>query len=315
MAAVFNVHDFLHPLDMSARVHLEGIPLLQSATKKYLSAFGDRRYRQYLLCTAIRLGPTQLPDIYRLLPPICDAFGITEPELYLTNGEANAYTSGHTHPAIVITSLLLEALGEDEIQAVLAHECGHILAEHTLYRQMAQALLTFGQAGAAGSGIGSAVAGIASAQIRNALLNWYRKSELTADRAAVAYLRSAEPMQRALFHIMGAPKWMPAELSLAGFLQQAEEFDELAESKWDKFLARRVESGFTHPAPVLRMKELSEWVESRAFRDLLGIAEAGRLEDRVGCTKCGYELAPDWRFCKRCGTPVAALAVPADGGS
>jgi Zn-dependent protease with chaperone function len=315
MAAVFNVNDFLHPLDMAARGHLEGIPLLQSATKKYLGAVRDRRHRQYLLCSAIRLGPTQLPDIYRMLPPICDAFGIPEPELYLMGGEANAYTTGHTQPAIVISNLLLEALAEDEIQAVLAHECGHILAEHTLYRQMAQAMLAFGQAGASATGIGSTVAGLASAQIRNALLNWYRKSELTADRAAVAYLRGPEPMQRALFPLMGVPKWMPAEISFTAFVQQAAEFDELSESKWDRFLARGLESGFTHPAPALRIKELGEWADSSAFRHLLGIAEAGQLDGRVGCAQCGYELASDWRFCKRCGTPVAELAVPADGGA
>jgi Zn-dependent protease with chaperone function len=315
MAAIFSVNDFLHPLDLSARGHLEGIPLLQSATKKYLSAVQDRRLRQYLLCSAVRLGPTQLADVYRVLPPICDAFGIPEPELYLTTGEANAYTIGHTRPAIVISNLLLESLADDEIQAVLAHECGHILAEHTLYRQMAQAMLAFGQAGAAGMGIGSAAVQIASSQIRNALMNWYRKSELTADRAAVAYLRGPEPMQRALFHLMGVPKWMPVEISFDAFIQQAAEFDELAESKWDRLLARGVESANTHPAPALRIKELGDWAKSAAFGQLLAIAESGHLDRRAGCAQCGLELAADWLFCQRCGRPVPQLAVPADGAA
>src|SRR5208282_4952240 len=38
MAAVFDVSDFLHPLDMSARQQLERVPLLESAVKKYLAA-------------------------------------------------------------------------------------------------------------------------------------------------------------------------------------------------------------------------------------------------------------------------------------
>jgi hypothetical protein len=74
--AVFDVSDFLHPLDLSARQHLEGIPLLQVAVKRYLGSVTDRRDRQWLLASAVRLGPRQLPDIYRMLPPICDAFGI-----------------------------------------------------------------------------------------------------------------------------------------------------------------------------------------------------------------------------------------------
>ena len=47
MAAILNVNHFLHPLDMSARGHLEAVPLLQVAMKKYLSAVHDRRFRQH----------------------------------------------------------------------------------------------------------------------------------------------------------------------------------------------------------------------------------------------------------------------------
>src|SRR5712691_6230178 len=125
MAAVFDISDILHPLDLAARQQLEGVPLLQSAVKTYLSMKTERQVRQQLLCSAVRLGPHQVPEIYRMLPPICEAFGIEEPELYLTRGPANAMTVGYTRVAIIIYNELLEDLAEDEIQAVLAHECGH----------------------------------------------------------------------------------------------------------------------------------------------------------------------------------------------
>ena len=96
VAKVFDVTDFLHPLDLSARQQLERIPLLQPTVKKYLGSVSDPRTRQWLLASAVRLGPKQLPHIYRMLPPICDAFGIPEPELYLMRGEANAVTYGHS---------------------------------------------------------------------------------------------------------------------------------------------------------------------------------------------------------------------------
>jgi Zn-dependent protease with chaperone function len=316
MAAVFDVTDFLHPLDMAARQQLERIPLLQAAVKKYLSVVTDRKVRQALLASALRLGPKQLPEIYRLLPPICDAFGIAEPELYLTRGgEANAMTVGHTRTAIVIYNQLLEDLAEDEIQAVLAHECGHILAEHILYRQMSHTMLRAGAtAGGLGTPLFKAVAGLATHQIQTALIDWYRKSELTADRAAVAYLRDPEPMQRALFHIIGVPKWLPGEISYSEFLEQAAEFDQVTESsKWDRYLARSLESESTHPIPAVRIRELTVWAESSAFQQLLDIAKAGRMVERVGCSKCGQELAPDWRFCLRCGEPVRQAAVSKKG--
>jgi Zn-dependent protease with chaperone function len=302
--AVFDASDFLHPLDLSARQTLEGIPLLQSAVKTYLSVWTERRIRQELLSSAVRLGPHQVPEIYRMLPPICSAFGIAEPELYLTRGPANAVTVGHSRVAIVVYNGLLEDLAEDEIQAVLAHECGHILAQHILYRQMAVAMLRAGESAAVmGSVLMKQAAGLASVQVRAALLNWYRKSELTADRAAVAFFRDAEPMRRALFHIIGVPKWMPVDISDSGFYEQAEEFDKLAEGKWDRFLARSLESGSTHPMPAIRIRELTVWANSQAFQQLLGIAKAGNLGEGLACAQCGQSLSLEWRFCRTCGKP------------
>jgi Zn-dependent protease with chaperone function len=309
MAAVFDVSDFLHPLDLSARRQLESVPLLQAAVKKYLSAVKERRLHQQLLVNALRLGRRQLPDIYKLLPPICEAFGIPEPELYLTPGAANAMTVGHEHAAIVIYSQLLEDLAEDEIQAVLAHECGHILAEHTLYRQMASAMISAGETMAGATIIGQA-AGMA---IQSALANWYRKSEFTADRAAVAFFRDPEPMQRALFHLLGVPKWMPGEISHSAFIEQAGEFDKLVEAKWDRFLARSLETGSTHPMPVLRMRELTVWAESSSFRQLLQIASDENSQTRPVCSGCGHRMMAEWRFCESCGATVPQVTALGTG--
>jgi hypothetical protein len=115
------------------------LPLIEKDAYSYAAA--DRKPRQALLSGALLLGPRLLPVIYGMLPPICAAFGIPEPELYLMRGDANARTVGHDRTAIIIYNRLLEDLALDEVEAVLAHECGHILAAHALYRQMAQALI------------------------------------------------------------------------------------------------------------------------------------------------------------------------------
>jgi len=210
-------------------------------------------------------------------------------------------TVGHARTAILIYSGLLEDLAEDEIQAVLAHECGHIMAEHTLYRQMAVAMISAGEAVAS---MGSVLLGqTAGAAIQAALMNWYRKSEFTADRAAVAFFHGAEPMQRALFHLIGVPKWMPGEVNHSAFIEQAEEFDKRTEAKWDRFLARSLDSGSTHPMPALRMRELTVWAESHAFRQVLRIAKSNRHE-RPACAQCGHSMVLGWRFCQSCGTAV-----------
>jgi Zn-dependent protease with chaperone function len=269
LAASFGIADLVHPLDRSARQQLEVIPLLQPTVKKYMTAAAERKPRQALLSGALRLGPRQLPDIFGMLPPICAAFGIGEPELYLMRGDANARTAGHPRTAIVIYNRLLEDLADDEVEAVLAHECGHIAAGHVLYRQMAQALIRAAAPGGAGRSLLTEVPGLASAQIQAALFNWYRKSELTADRAAVAYLGEAGPMQRALFRVMGVPKWLPGEVSYGAYLEQIAELDQISEAgRWDRSLAPDLENGSGHPLGAIRIRELTTWADSDAFRQL-----------------------------------------------
>jgi Zn-dependent protease with chaperone function len=309
--AAFQATDVLHPLDRAARQQLEGIPLLQSAVKKYLKLVSERRDRNWLLSNAIRLGPDQLPEIYRMLPPVCVAFGIPEPELYLMRGPANAMTMGHSRTVIVLHDQILEDLAEDEIQAVIAHECGHALCEHVLYRQMALAVQGVGAGVGALGGTAGAIAGLASVPLQLALLNWFRKSELTADRAAALFMGSGEPMERALFHLLGVPKWFAGEISFARFAAQTVEFDALnEESKWDRFLSRKLESGLTHPIPTIRIRELTTWTESSEFRQLVASAGQGTKE-RASCPTCGVGVDPSWRFCQRCGATLCATeAIP-----
>lgn len=308
MTAIFSASDFLHPLDLAARQQLESLPLLKPAVKKYLDVVADRRQRQVFLSNAVRLGPRQLPSIYRMLPPICAAFGIPEPELYLIRGDANAAAVGHTKTMIVIHNELLEDLKEEEVRAVLAHECGHILAQHVLYRQMAIAMLNLGgHAGILGATAG-ALANLGSIPLQMAMLDWYRKSELTADRAAVAYIGSPEPLQRALFRLIGVPQWMTNDVSYEEFAEQAIEFDLVTDSsKWDRYLARNLERGSTHPIPTVRIRELMVWSQTEAYRQLLSIAHQEGLQDRPMCSECGQQLESDWRFCQRCGQEIVDL--------
>ncbi|MFI9201186.1 M48 family metalloprotease [Streptomyces sp. NPDC053048] len=298
----FSINDILHPLDLAARQQLEKIPGLQAATTKYRKTIADRRDRAWLLSNAIRLGPHQVPDVHKLLPPICAAFGIEEPELYLMPGQANALTIGHSSTSIVIHNELFLALPEDEVQAVLAHECGHILAEHVLYRQMALAL--FNGMGAL-SGKAGIVATVLSEPLKVALLDWYRKSELTADRAAVAFMGGPEELQRALFHLHGIPKWLPKEqISYPAFAAQADEFDAaMRETKLDRFLLRQLDSKATHPNPALRLREIQRWAESETFRQVMAIAQANGTggTDPAACSGCGRPVRTDWLYCQRCG--------------
>ena len=100
---------FVHPNDVKAQKSLELIPGFKRLVKEFMNLIGEKTFMIDNMSGKIKLGPNQMPDIYNLLPPICDKLGIDVPDLYLElNRNPNAYTFGDTEVAIVLTSGLLE---------------------------------------------------------------------------------------------------------------------------------------------------------------------------------------------------------------
>ena len=140
---------FIHPEDRDALEKLKAVPLLDSAVKKYMQVFTEDMFRGINMASKIRLGPSQLPEIHSLLRVTCETLQIPEPEFYLEMDPVpNAYTYGDTKPFVVINSGIVDLLSTEELKAVIAHECGHILCRHVLYHTMADLIAS------AGGGIG-----------------------------------------------------------------------------------------------------------------------------------------------------------------
>ena len=76
---------------------------------------------------------------------VCRKLQMPIPELYLQMSPIpNAWTSGNTRTYIVVTLGLIRRFQEEELDAVLAHECGHILCHHVLYSMLANAIFDLG---------------------------------------------------------------------------------------------------------------------------------------------------------------------------
>ena len=121
----------MHPEDAAALRQLENIPGFPALVKKVLSLGYEQMQYGTNMASNIRLSPTQLPEIYNHLPPICKKLGIDEPEFYLQmTPMPNAWTFGDSKVFITVTSGLVELLDDEELDAVIAHECGHILCRH-----------------------------------------------------------------------------------------------------------------------------------------------------------------------------------------
>lgn len=292
---------FMHPEDVAALEQLKSIPMFPSAVKAFMKICNERLIHGISMAQKIRLGPEQLPEIYQYLPPICETLGIEEPEFYLEmNPQPNAYTMGDTQCFITVTSGLVEYLDEDELQAVIAHECGHILFHHVLYHTMAMLLLQYGSA------IFGALATF-SAPIRLGLLYWYRRSELSADRAAAVALKSPTPVIETMIRLAGGPKSITGKINLELYMQQADSYDKLLEGNWDKMLQNFAVMNMQHPFASVRTREISRWCDGPEFPKVINALY--EQQSALSCPQCGKLVQADWKFCGRCGHPNPAVKL------
>src|SRR5688572_15953295 len=173
-------HEYVHPLDSKALAALKAIPGIDSALKKLLEVTGESAIRVMFLASAVKVTPKQCPDLHAKLQIVCTTLGVPMPDLYIQqNPIVNAFTGGVEKPIIVLHSALIERLSDEETLAVIAHEVGHIHAEHVLYLTAAKLMEALANFGAARLIPGSEIVKfIISAGIASALLAWARRAEL-----------------------------------------------------------------------------------------------------------------------------------------
>ncbi len=295
---------FQHPMDREATGNLRKLKGFDTLVQKYIEWGSERIEYVVNVASYVRTGPRQFPTLYNMLREACAMLDVREPELYVANGPINAFTFGHTRPFIVLYSGLIDSLTNDEILGVIAHELGHIKCGHVLYQEMAR-VLTFA-AGAIGDmtfGLGDLI----MMPIQIAFITWNRRSEYSADRAALLAVQDVAPCVSMLAKLAGGTSRFANELDPAVFLEQAKEFSEDMDKSNTSKIYRMLASlnKGTHPFTVERARALNEWVDSRQFEDMLdGNYERIMTGPGSKCVKCSYEVPSGAKFCVQCGTVV-----------
>jgi Zn-dependent protease with chaperone function len=273
--AELDKHDYVHPSDSRALAALKMIPGIDSALKKLLEVTGESAIRVIFTASAVKVTPHQCPDLHAKLQVACTTLGVDMPELFVQqNPTVNAFTGGVKHPVIVLHSALIERLTDEEVLAVVAHEVGHIHAEHVLYLTAAHLLEALANVAIAAAPIANLVAQILSGTMRAALLAWARRAELSCDRAALLVTQDADVIGRTMMKLCGGT--FASKVDYGQFLQQARDFQKTYDEKaLDRFWADIITSGLSHPFPVWRVSEILKWVDSGEYARLLnGTAES-----------------------------------------
>jgi len=208
-----------HPADRAALNALRKVPGFDLALRKIFGMFGERAIRLAFKANAVRVSEKQYPWIHERTLRVCEIMDLKEiPEVYVSQTPlVNAGAVGMSDPFIVLNSSMLEVLNHDEVEAVLAHEVGHILSGHVLYRTLLLLIMRLAL-------FRYPIAGLALLPILWALLEWYRKSELSCDRAALLAVQDKDVVMSSLMQLAGGTRG--ETLDLPEFIAQSEEYRE-----------------------------------------------------------------------------------------
>ncbi|MDD6791915.1 MAG: M48 family metalloprotease, partial [Thermobifida fusca] len=207
-----------HPADRGALVALRSLRGFDEVFKRLSGLFNERALRLMFLASAVRVDERQFPDIHDYVRDAAYVLDLERvPELYIQmNPQPNAMAIGSSRPFIVVTTGLVDLLGPEEQRFVVGHEVGHILSGHAVYRTMLLALVRLA-ARVAWFPLGY----VGLRAIVAALEEWYRKSELSCDRAGLLTCQNPEAAKRALMKLAGGSRL--AEMNVDAFLEQAEQ--------------------------------------------------------------------------------------------
>jgi Zn-dependent protease with chaperone function len=318
-----------HPYDRAALNTLQKVPGLDVIVRKFIELFPERVAYIQNVAQTVRVTKTQCPELYAQLQEACAILDMREPELYVAhNPLPNAWTSGHDHPYIVVTSGLLDLMNEDEIMAVIGHELGHIKSGHVLYRTIALCItLLLTIVGDMTLGIGRLI----GRTIESALLEWYRKSEFTADRSSLLVIQDPQVLLSLMMKFAGGTLFQRNQMNAQEFLKQADLYEEVDANILDRVYKMLLVMPVTHPLTIVRAREIMTWSESREYKDILA-GHYARVKSAEGsngnpfktntdghrtstsssasdtglitCPHCGREQR-NRRFCSLCGGAIA----------
>jgi Zn-dependent protease with chaperone function len=166
-------------------------------------------------------------------------------------------------PFIVVHSALIELMTPDELQAVIAHELGHLKCEHGVWITAANILTNVAmQIPFTGR--------LVAQSMQMSLMRWLQSAELSCDRASLLVVQDPRVVVSVIMKLTGGAASFADEMNPDAFLRQAREFEEESDRSWiGRQLRQTNAQTLTHPLPVVRVRELDSWSRSDQYRQLI----------------------------------------------
>ena len=255
-----DVRDIMHPEDAKALQMLKKLKGFDDLIRWMMENGYEKTFRGENLGFMLKVSERNFPEINLLFKSVVQQVGINMPELYIYNDpEMNAYTYGETNTFVAISSSIIEKMTIDEVRCIMAHECGHILCQHTLYNTLLRTIEELGT-------FFQIISYSALGPILMAMQYWSRKSELSADRCAAVvvgervYQTAMLKLTSGLSRIDGSPYQL---------VEQAREYYQMEHESWWDVIQQNCRVAFnSHPQMCERAWEIDRWNNSWQYRSL-----------------------------------------------
>jgi Zn-dependent protease with chaperone function len=257
--------DFRHPLDLEATTALKQLPGFDVVIRSLLGSVAEQFFYLNNIASSILVNEKQLPHLHKLLVEACQILDLEPPQLYVQqNPIPNAYTFAMRgkQPFMVLHTSLIEMLTPEEIQAVMAHELGHLKCEHGVYLTLANIMVL-------AAGLLPSWGTVIAQSLREQMLEWVRCAEFSCDRAALLAIQDPKVVMSVLMKLTGGSVTLAPQLNLDAFIEQARAYDIASETELGQMLKAAQTAQLTHPVPVLRAREIDRWASSQNYQRLL----------------------------------------------
>lgn len=184
-----------HPADAAALRALRALPGVDTVVKKTLGRVNEANMRNTMVKGREPAEERDHPRILGLYRDVLETFDVKDPwPLYVVPmGGVNAGAVGMENPFLVVSLESLQHLDDASLRVIVAHEVGHILSGHVLYKTMLRLLMSFGFMAIPAAGSLPVILG---AMVT--FIEWERKSEFSADRASALAMGGADDVRRVL---------------------------------------------------------------------------------------------------------------------
>ena len=256
---------FRHPLDLESTNALKQMPGIDLIVRNLLGPIADQFFYLNNIAASVLVGENQLPHLHQLLLEACEILDLDPPQLYVQQHPyPNAYTFAMRgkQPFLVLHTSLIEMLTPEEIQAVIAHELGHLKCEHGVYLTPLNILIL-------ATGLIPNWGTIIAQTVREQMLEWLRCAEFSCDRAALLATQNPRVVMSVLMKLAGGSPTLAPQLNLDAFIAQARAYDIAGNTELGQILKQAQTSQLSHPVPVLRAREIDRWASSQTYQSLL----------------------------------------------